>query len=304
MKILIVDDDRLTRRMLGSFLRSAGYEVLEAGDGAEAFTIACEQRIRFVITDWMMPNVNGLELVRHLRSLADSHFVYVILLTAKENTTELVEAMNAGADDFIRKPFDQDELRVRVRAGQRIIDLTERLEQQAMTDPLTGLLNRRGLHDALARQHPQRNCFDGSGIGFVVADLDHFKQINDRLGHGVGDLVLQQSAGLLRRTFEPEGLVARIGGEEFWIVLCGCSAAELAEAAERARRAIEITAFDTDDGGSTRLTISLGCTHLPALGNRRLEDVFQIADAAVYRAKTSGRNRVVFDAAPHGDADR
>jgi diguanylate cyclase (GGDEF)-like protein len=210
----------------------------------------------------------------------------------------LVEAMNAGADDFIGKPFDQDELRVRIRAGQRIIDLTERLEKQAMTDPLTGLLNRRGLHDALASAHPQRDCSGGRGLGCVVADLDHFKQVNDHYGHAAGDLILQQTALRLRTVFEPQGIVARMGGEEFWIILCDCDHDTLAHRVEAARARLAAEPFELPastpgaTGQSIKLTASFGFNHVTELGEQRLEQVFAGADRALYQAKSDGRNCV------------
>lgn len=298
MKALIVDDDRLSRRIVSRFLEFLGYETVEAEDGAEALEIAREQRIHLIVTDWVMPNMTGPELVRRLRQLGDGRLFYIILLTFKDQKEELVEAMDAGADDFIRKPFEQGELRTRVRAGQRIIELTEKLERQAMTDPLTGLLNRRGLHDALGADHPQRDCGGGRGLGFIIADLDHFKQINDQHGHAVGDLILQQTASRLRAAFEPEGIVARMGGEEFWVLLCDCTREQLAARAEAAREGIASQAFQlaederSPDAGDIHLTASFGFCHTPTLGDQRLEHFFERADKALYQAKSDGRNRV------------
>jgi diguanylate cyclase (GGDEF)-like protein len=298
VRILVVDDDRLSRRIVGRFLEFLGYEIVEAEDGAEAFDIARRQRIRLIITDWMMPKMDGPELVRQLRKLGDGRLFYVILLTSKDQKEELVEAMDAGADDFIRKPFEQGELRTRVRAGERIIELTEKLERQAMTDPLTGLLNRRGLHDALGSEHPDRDCQGGRGLGFIVADLDHFKQINDTHGHAAGDLILQETAGRLRETFEPHGIVARMGGEEFWVLLCDCSREQLATCAEAARARIAAEPFQVPGDGThpeedhLHLTVSLGYSHAPELGGHRLEQFFERADKALYQAKADGRNRV------------
>jgi two-component system chemotaxis response regulator CheY len=298
VKVLVVDDDRMSRRIVGRFLGFLGYEVVEAEDGAAAFEIARKQRIRLIVTDWMMPNIDGPELVRRLRQLGDGRLFYLILLTSKDQQEELVEAMDAGADDFIRKPFDQGELRTRVRAGQRIIELTEKLERQAMTDPLTGLLNRRGLHDALGADHPQRDCSGGRGLGFVVADLDHFKRVNDQHGHAAGDLILQQTALRLRAVFEPQGIVARMGGEEFWILLCDCSREQLAVRTEAARARIAAEPFQLSedrsslDGGNVDLTASFGYCFAPQLADQRLEAFFERADKALYRAKLEGRNRV------------
>lgn len=297
MKVLIVDDDRMSRRIVGRFLEFLGYETVEAGDGAEALEIACKQRIRLIVTDWVMPNMDGPELVRRLRRLGDGRLFYLILLTSKGQKDELVEAMDAGADDFIRKPFEQGELRTRVRAGQRIIELTEKLERQAMTDPLTGLLNRRGLHDALGADHAQRDCTAGRGLGFIVADLDHFKRVNDQYGHAAGDSILQQAAWRLRAAFEPEGIVVRMGGEEFWILLRDCSPEQLPIRTEAARARIASDPFQLPDEvtspeQSLHLTASFGYSYAPSLDEHRLEHFFGRADKALYQAKTNGRNRV------------
>jgi two-component system chemotaxis response regulator CheY len=290
VKVLVVDDERLARHLLRGFLSRDGYQVVEAVNGAEALRILQAQQIRFVITDWMMPELNGLELIRALRRDGAAHLVYIILLTAKEHGSELVEAMDAGADDFIRKPFDREELRARVRAGERILQLTERLERQARTDPLTSLLNRRGLHEAIAEHQLDDDC--GAGLGFVIVDLDHFKQVNDTHGHACGDCVLSQTGALLRMGFEPGGLVARIGGEEFWVLLGDCDQAALGRRAETARELIASTPFPVGARAPLRLTASFGCTWAPALGGRRIEDLYRIADSALYRSKNAGRNRV------------
>ncbi len=296
MKILVVEDQRFTRRMLASFLTSAGYAVAEAQDGCAAMEVLAREPIRFVITDWMMPCMSGLDLIRAIRGRSLDRWVYVILLTARDEKSGIVEALDAGADDFIHKPFDNEELAVRIRAGQRIIELTERLERLAMTDPLTGLLNRRGLQETLIQC-----CPADAPLGFAVADIDHFKRVNDAHGHDRGDLVLKQIAGLLRGLFEPDGIVARVGGEEFWLVLRNGDPAALCGQVERARARVAATAL-TDEGHDTlRLTLSFGLTVVPTLRGRDITTLFKIADGALYRSKQDGRNRVTYvapDACP------
>ncbi|WP_295579519.1 diguanylate cyclase [uncultured Lamprocystis sp.] len=287
MKILVVEDQRFTRRMLVRFLTNAGYAVEEAQDGCEAMEVLAREPIRFVITDWMMPCMSGLELIRAIRGRSLDRWVYVILLTARDEKSGIVEALDAGADDFIHKPFDNEELAVRIRAGQRIIELTERLERLAMTDPLTGLLNRRGLQETLA----QSGSADAP-LGCVVADIDHFKRINDARGHDRGDLVLKQIAELLRGLFEPDGIVARVGGEEFWLLLRNGTPAELCERVERARSIIAATVLTDGGGDPLNLTLSFGITAVPALQGRDITTLFKIADGALYASKQNGRNRV------------
>lgn len=287
MKILVVEDQRFTRCMLARFLARSGYQVAEAQDGREALEVLAREPIRLVVTDWMMPRMSGLELIRAIRGNSPDRWVYVILLTARDEKGSTVEALDAGADDFIHKPFDNDELAVRIRAGQRIVELTERLERLAMTDPLTGLLNRRGLHQAVAA-----TCPPEMPVGLGVADIDHFKQINDRYGHDTGDLALQQIAAVLRRSLEPEGILARVGGEEFWVVLRGCSPAGLYERVESARAAVAAAAFAGPGAQAIGLTLSFGIAQVPALAGQDIATLFRAADRALYASKRDGRNRV------------
>jgi two-component system, cell cycle response regulator len=286
-KILVVEDERFTRRMLARFLTNAGYRVEEAQDGHEALEVLAREPIRLVITDWMMPRMSGLELIRAIRGRSPDHWVYVILLTARDEKTGIVEALDAGADDFIHKPFDNDELAVRIRAGQRIVELTERLERLAMTDPLTGLLNRRGLQERLAQ-----SGWTQRPLGCAVADIDHFKRVNDEHGHERGDQVLKEVAALLRTLFEPEGIVARVGGEEFWLILPDCTPDLLYRRIEHARLVIAGTALGDDP--ALYVTMSFGITAVSALRGRDIATLFRVADDALFAAKRDGRNRVTY----------
>lgn len=292
MKILIAEDERLTRTMLRKYLENLGYEVLEAEDGAQAYEIYNREQINFLITDWMMPVMNGLELLKKIRTEDRHGYTYIIFLTSKEEKDEMIEAISHGADDYIRKPFDKGELSVRVRAGQRIVDLQEKLAKLAETDPLTGLWNRRGLVK-LIEQHPEyRTGQTKTPAAFVMADIDHFKQINDAFGHEVGDFVLKWLSALLQTAYENCGTVSRVGGEEFFIVLRGANASVAEQLSENARKMIEQAPYQVPDGKTIGITCSFGVYCVKAGEVWDLTESMKRADQALYLSKNRGRNRV------------
>lgn len=294
MKVLVVEDNRLTRRMLQRYLEELGYEVLGAGDGPEALELVARHRVRLVITDWEMPGMSGIELVQHIRAGQDGAYKYLIFLTAREGKADLVAGIGAGADDYIRKPFDKDELAVRVRAGQRIVELQERLEGLAETDPLTGTWNRRGLERWFEHPDGAAAMTDGP-LAFVMVDLDHFKSVNDRFGHATGDLALRLVAQRLQAGFPPGMRVARLGGEEFLAVLAAPDGPAAVAAAEAVRACLEHDPLALDDGtAGICVTGSFGvCVGKPGATSRAdLAKALRCADAALYRSKTDGRNRV------------
>ncbi|HOU53504.1 MAG TPA: diguanylate cyclase [Myxococcota bacterium] len=293
MRVLVVDDDRLTRRMLERYLTDLGYEVIAAQDGAEALRILETRRVPIVLTDWEMPGISGLELVRRIREDPEAPFRYLIFLTVRESREDLVRGIEAGADDYIRKPFDRSELAVRVRAGERIVRLQERLERLADTDPLTDTLNRRGLERWLREQEEDR-MREGQRMAFVMVDLDHFKSINDLFGHATGDRFLCQAARCLVDHFPPGSRVARMGGEEFLAIFPVARVEEALQAAERVRAALPaMPVFPTRDGAPVHLKASLGVAILEGpLDADAFDRLLRRADAALYRSKDLGRNRV------------
>jgi two-component system, cell cycle response regulator len=293
VKILVVEDNRLTRRMLQRYLEELGYEVLGAADGPEALELVARHRVRLVLTDWEMPGMSGIELVRRIRDGHDGAYKYLVFLTAREGKADLVAGIGAGADDYIRKPFDKDELAVRVRAGQRIIELQERLETQAETDPLTGAWNRRGL-DRWFEDPDGAAALTTGPLAFVMVDLDHFKAVNDRYGHAVGDLALRVVAQRLQEGF-PEGTrVARLGGEEFVAVFPAADVQAALASAEAVRRSLQDEPLRMASAGlEVPVTGSFGvCLGRPgALTRGDLGDALRRADGALYRSKSHGRNR-------------
>src|SRR4051794_29724409 len=225
MKVLSADDSATSRALLRSVLTGLGYEVVTAKDGGEAWEILSQPDApSLVILDWVMPVMTGPEVCHKVRETLREPYTYILLLTSKGSKTETVEGLNAGADDYIIKPFDEHELQVRLRAGKRIIDLQldilkarEELRERAEKDLLTMLPNRSAITSALdkeiARCHRDRRT-----VGVILLDIDHFKRINDTYGHFAGDAVLRETAGRLRSNTRPYDQVGRYGGEEFLVV--------------------------------------------------------------------------------------
>jgi diguanylate cyclase (GGDEF)-like protein len=248
-----------------------------------------------MVLDWMMPHVDGVEICRVIRKLAQEPYIYVILLTARGRQEEIIEGLEAGADDYITKPFDLDELKARLRAGKRILDLQEQLvfareqlRNQATHDSLTGLLNRPAILETLHRE-VSRSAREGTPVTVIMADLDHFKQINDTYGHVVGDDVLRESARRMLNAIRDYDSIGRYGGEEFLVIAPGCGAREATIQAERLCACVSAAPIDVA-GHHILMTLSVGvaaCTD-----RKQADDLLRIADEALYEAKNAGRNRV------------
>lgn len=298
MKILIADDSIVSRHLLEATLRKWGYDVLAACDGPEALQmLEREDAPSLVILDWMMPGMTGLEVCQKIRERGTEPYTYILLLTSKSQKEDLIEGMDAGADDYITKPFDQSELQVRLRAGTRLVDLQaqllaarEALRDQATRDSLTRLWNRNSILEALSREL-SRSEREKSPLGVVIVDLDHFKQINDNHGHPAGDAVLQEAARRMQSSVRQYDSIGRYGGEEFLVLLPRCSEAESYSQAERLRKQLAQTDIRFNDI-SLRVTASFGVT--AAIPGERwdAEGLIRKADEALYLAKKSGRNRV------------
>jgi two-component system, cell cycle response regulator len=297
MKVLIADDSATSRAMLRSVLTRWGYDVVMAENGKEALDIlAKDDPPPMAVLDWVMPELTGPEVCRRVRETLREPYTYILLLTSKNTKGETVEGLEAGADDYIVKPFDQHELQVRLRAGQRIIDLQlnllqarEELRERASKDLLTMLPNRSAiahtLEDEISRCHR-----DHRTVGIILLDLDHFKKVNDTLGHFAGDAVLRETALRLRSNMRPYDQVGRYGGEEFLVVLPNCDLEQAANQAERMRHRLHATGMLVD-GQELQVSASFGVTISD--GSERSPDVFvRVADEALYRAKANGRNRI------------
>ena len=298
--VLIAEDDPLFRRILERWFQQWDYGVTAVENGLDAWEVLQrEDAPQLAILDWMMPGMEGIELCRRIRSRDQSPYRYVLLLTAKDDKQDVIAGLEAGADDYLTKPFDVDELRARVRAGKRILDLQaalihaqDELQSAALHDSLTGLWNRGAVLDLLRREVCRRQR-TGDALGVIMADIDYFKKINDTHGHLVGDAVLQEVTRRLAMQVRPYDGVGRYGGEEFLIVFPGCSMPDLVVGAERLRHCIADQPIETSVG-QIPVTLSLGLASVEQGENEILgcESFLQRADAALYAAKARGRNRV------------
>lgn len=297
MRVLIADDENVSRRVLEKMLEKWDYEVVSACDGVEAWRLLQQvDAPQLAILDWMMPGMTGPEVCAEVRRRGQEPYTYLLLLTARSQKKDLVEGLEAGADDYIVKPFDAPELKARLRTGRRILDLQaelvtarEALRVQATRDPLTCLWNRYSILDILGREL-NRAAREGTGLGLVMADLDHFKKINDTHGHLAGDAVLREAARRMQASVRNYDAVGRYGGEEFLIVLPGSCESSALLLAERLRETICAQSISFAEG-SLRLTISLGVTGWCRGGNPTAEMLIGAADEGLYRAKSLGRNR-------------
>ena len=299
MKVLVADDSATIRALLRSALLRWGFDaVVEASNGEEAWAQLQEQDApSLALIDWEMPGLDGVELCRRVRAREEqgSNYTYVLLLTARGGRGNVVEGMEAGADDYVVKPFDEHELRVRVRAGRRIVELQaelyrlqEQFRAQSRTDPLTGCLNRRGIIERLVAELSFAGR-DRRPLGVAVLDLDHFKSVNDTYGHAVGDAVLQELVRRVTSATRASDAIGRIGGEEFLVLWAGLSAEVSRVAAERVRAVVEDTPFLVGTS-KIHMTASLGLT--TTWGSETQEALLARADRALYAAKAAGRNRV------------
>lgn len=297
--ILLAEDDPIYRWLLQSQLVKWGCRVVAVKNGLEAWeALQAADAPQMAILDWIMPGLDGVELCRRIRATEQGAYRYVLLLTAKHHKEDVVAGLDAGADDYLTKPFNVDELRARVRAGSRILELQAALiktqgalQFEAAHDRLTGLWNRGAIVDLLQRE-ALRSMRSGQPLGVIVADLDHFKQINDSYGHLAGDAVLCEVSRRLIEAVRSYDYVGRYGGEEFLIVLEECAAADLNATAERVRHHIAECPVDIGTV-QVSVTISLGLVCAIADGPDSLvpEDLVRAADSALYCAKANGRNR-------------
>ena len=298
MKILIAEDDATSRRILEFVLVKWGYEVIIVNDGNKAWDkLQQEDAPQMAVLDWMMPGMEGVEVCTKLREKEkdQEQYTYLILLSSKDAKKNIVTGMEAGADDYIVKPFDHHELRVRIRAGQRIIQLQSELLaakqdllHQSRTDPLTGVFNRRAILSQIEKELSRAKREDKK-LSLSLLDIDHFKKVNDTYGHISGDKVLRECVKRIGSAMRMYDSLGRVGGEEFLVVIPGAQGKDACAIGERIRSVIG----DKDilvNGSSIRVTISQGLVTWD--GNMSLDELVAKADQALYRAKENGRNRV------------
>ena len=296
MRILIADDEPISRKLLHATLERLGHEVVAVSDGSEAIeALLAPDAPRLAILDWMMPGMSGLEVCRAIRERAPA-YVYVVLLTARDTAEDVVTGLEAGADDFLTKPFETNELRARLRSGARVLDLLtslveaqEALKVQATVDHLTGLWNRRMVLEQLDRE-VNRARHEKRPFALAIVDVDRFKSINDTYGHRIGDVVLRFTAGALKSQLRQYDFVGRFGGEEFLVLLPGCDVASARAVGERMREFIA-SQQATVGTEAVQVTVSVGIS-VTLNGSATADALVEAADGALYRAKEAGRNRV------------
>ena len=295
MKLLIADDDPISRHLLERLLVQWSYDVVVAGDGDEAWwVLQKEDAPRLAILDWMMPGMDGVEVCREVRRQIPEPYTYVLLLTAKTQKQDLIEGLQAGADDYLTKPFDPDELRVRLRAGRRILELQEHLiaardaaRFPGTHDALTGLWNREAILAMLRRELAHLGART-QPVSVTLVDIDYFRSVNATYGHLVGDLILREVARRMRSLVRTADSIGRYAGAEFLIVAPGGLPDEALTLAQQVCACISETPVDTL-GGSIRITASLGVA--TSFGDLEADALMRAAEDSVRRAKSLGRNR-------------
>lgn len=297
MKILIAEDDSTSRIVLENTLQRRGYEVISVRDGGSSLEVLLgADPPRIALLDWMMPSPNGIEVCQEVRRHIDSTktYIFIILLTGKHNMEEIIQGLEAGADDYVTKPYNTEELELRIRAGQRVIDLQDALLEaqrllrvQADHDSLTGVLNR-GAIMRHASNELARSFRAGAPLGLAMIDIDHFKSINDNHGHQCGDAVLREVVTRIQSAIRPYDVLGRYGGEEFLLVLPGLVEGDT-HPLERLRKVVGETPV-TVGTGEIPVTVSTGAGW--AMAGDELEDLIRDVDTALYAAKKGGRNRV------------
>ena len=289
-KVLLVDDDPAILRLVGLWLRKAGYDVREVESVRDAIASIEAQVPDFVITDWEMPVEDGLALCRWIRAQSFPRYVYTLIQTIRGATQDVVQGLESGADDYIRKPANKDELLARLRSAERFLELEARLSQMAKIDALTGLNTRRTFYE-LAEREWARSTRHLIPLSCAMLDIDFFKRINDTYGHPVGDEAIRQVSRCLAESVRSSDVVARYGGEEFCVLLPETDEMQAFLWAERTREKIGRLVIPAGE-----INLSLACSFGVAqrlADTKSTEELVEMADQALLVAKNSGRNRVV-----------
>jgi diguanylate cyclase (GGDEF)-like protein len=298
MKILIADDDGISRRLLEKTLEGEGYEVIAVDNGRSAFEqLSLPHGPRLALLDWMMPELDGPGVCLEVRKQHERPYVHIVLVTSRGSKQDVVAGLEAGADDYLTKPWDPAELTARLRVGQRILQLEDRLVEaresmrfKATHDALTSLFNRGIIVDLLGRELT-RTRREKRNTVVMLGDLDHFKSVNDRYGHVVGDEVLREIARRLLASVRSYDYVGRYGGEEFLIVVNNCDSTQAIARAEQLRNGVAYRPVHTTRGPLS-ITMSFGVLATRDWDLQLVEEILSEADSALYQAKSDGRNCV------------
>ncbi len=300
MEVLIVEDDRISRKLLTQTLTNLGYHVVQSENGRQAWEILQQGNIQLVITDWLMPEMDGLELTRLIRQAELPNYVYIVILTSQEGIDNVIDGLDAGADDYLAKPFNPRELAARLKIGERVLDLEQRLRGAhekmhvlAMHDELTGLWNRRAIYNHAASEL-ERATREQLPLSAILLDIDHFKLVNDSYGHLVGDQALKMVANTLNKHVRQYDRVGRWGGEEFVVILPTTTLEEAVEVAERLRISVAGAKLPlkASEDEFLQVQISLGVACVEGDEGITLDTLVDRADEMLYQAKEKGRNQV------------
>lgn len=295
MRILVVEDELFSQTILTDALERLGYTVVLACNGRYALELCQLEHFPIIITDWVMPEMDGLEFCRAMRAIPSEHYSFILLLTAHDKKDELIAGLEAGADEYLVKPVHEIELAARLKAARRILDLETSLKQLALHDQLTGAYNRGYLDRQLSKEIQRSRRYDHP-FSIIICDIDHFKDVNDRYGHQAGDQVLKELVTRINRSIRNENdWVARYGGEEFVLVLPETAPAGCLIVAERVRNLIADTPVMVQ-GVAVTVTVSFGAITIEnasLIGDMTMDAILGKADECLYRAKETGRNRVV-----------
>jgi diguanylate cyclase (GGDEF)-like protein len=298
--ILLAEDDPVTRMLMTRFLKKAGYEVDAVSNGSEALDRMMARYYPILVTDWEMPEMDGVALCKAVRNMQLDGYVYALLLTARDSKEHIIAGLEAGADDYLIKPVHEAELIARLNAGRRILNLEHSLRAAnqrnrilSITDALTGAYNRRYLMEQLPRELERCRRY-AYPLSVLMCDVDHFKQINDMRGHAAGDEVLQQFAARTQKSIRSTSdWVARYGGEEFLVILPETSHDGALHVAEKLRDLISATPFATRNGDCP-VTASFGVASTGPNGpdiSLKVDKLIRAADECLYQSKQEGRNR-------------
>lgn len=298
MNILIAEDDSISRHILTANVTKWGYNPIAVADGRAALKqMQQDDPPQLALLDWEMPEMNGLEVCQRVRQANSSSPSYIIILTGRSDAADIVRGLDAGANDYVSKPFNNDELHARIRTGKRMVDLQNELlaaknalAHTATHDCLTGILNREGILDRLAIEL-ERSRRNGKHIAIGLCDIDHFKQVNDTYGHQIGDAVLCGFSATIKNALRPYDAIGRFGGEEFLIIAPDYHNSETSSLFERLRARVEEQCTSTS-ADNVSVTVSIGV--VVSDGHTAVDNLLATADKALYKAKNAGRNRVVF----------
>ncbi|MFA6056116.1 MAG: diguanylate cyclase [Thermodesulfovibrionales bacterium] len=302
--ILLVEDDKIQGKLTKDYLESTGYKVVWAEDGKSAIKIVKTQDIDLIVLDLVLPDINGNEVCRWLKLNQDTRGLPIIMLTAKSSTNDKVTSLNAGADDHLSKPFNESELGARIYAclrtkalqdelrdkNRQLEEVLSKVEVLAITDPLTHLYNRRHFENLIENEFAKTARYK-SPATCIMIDVDYFKRVNDEYGHRTGDIVLKEISNIIKSCLRKVDTVARWGGEEFVVLLPRTKKEDSYTAAERILDTISEYAFA---GVKRRVTVSIGIAGIPDPSIETAEKLVDASDIAMYKAKSSGRNRIVF----------